>query len=71
MVKNLPANSGDMGSIPESGRSLQKEMATHSSVLAWEFIWTETPGRLQPVGSQRIKLCDLMTKQQNLPHFQC
>ena len=37
MVKNLPANAGnirDTGSIPELGRSLEKEMATHSSILA-------------------------------------
>ena len=37
MVKNLPVNAGDTGSIPESGRSLEKEMATHSSILAWEI----------------------------------
>jgi len=34
-VKNLPAITGDLGSIPGSGRSLEKEMATHSSILAW------------------------------------
>ena len=31
---------------------LEKEIATHSSVLAWEILWTEEPGRLQSVGSQ-------------------
>ena len=31
---------------------LEKEMATHSSVLAWEIPWTEEPGRLQSIGSQ-------------------
>ena len=31
---------------------LQKEMATHSSILAWEIPWTEDPGRLQSIGSQ-------------------
>ena len=31
---------------------LEKEMATHSSVLAWEISWTEEPGRLQSTGSQ-------------------
>jgi len=35
MVKNLPANAGDAGSIPGLGRSLRKGMATHSSILAW------------------------------------
>ena len=33
---------------------LEKEMATHSSILAWEIPWTEEPGGLQSVGSQRI-----------------
>ena len=33
---------------------LGKEMATHSSILAWEIPWTEEPGRLQSMGSQRV-----------------
>ena len=33
---------------------LEKEMATHSSTLAWKIPWTEEPGRLQSMGSQRI-----------------
>ena len=64
MVKNLPANIGDMGSIPGWGRSLEKEMATHSSILAWEVPWTEEPGGLQFMGSQRLRY-DLATKQNN------
>ena len=36
VVKNPPATAGDLGSIPGWGRSLEKEMATHSSILAWE-----------------------------------
>ena len=44
-----------MGSIPGSGRSLEKEMATHSSILAWETPWTEEPGRLQSMGLQKSK----------------
>ena len=39
--------SGDAGSIPGSGRSLKKEMATHFNILAWEIPRTEEPGRLQ------------------------
>ena len=35
-------------------RSLEKGMATHSSVLAWRISWTKEPGRLQSVGSQRV-----------------
>ena len=55
MVKNLPANAGDSGSIPGSGRSLEEEMATHSSILAWEIPWTEEPGGLQSMGSQKSR----------------
>ena len=33
---------------------LEKEMATHSSILAWEIPWTEEPGRLQSIGLQRF-----------------
>ena len=33
---------------------LEKEMATHSSILAWKIPWTEKPGRLQSMGSQRV-----------------
>ena len=42
---------------------LEKEMATHSSILAWEISWTEEPGWLQSMGSQRLRY-DLATKQQ-------
>ena len=35
---------------------LEKEMATHSSILAWKIPWTEEPGRLQSMGSQRIRI---------------
>ena len=37
VVKNLPAKAGDAGSIPGLGRSLEKEMATHSSIFAWKI----------------------------------
>ena len=33
---------------------LEKEVATHSNIFAWEILWTEEPGRLQSVGSQRV-----------------
>ena len=56
VVKNPPANAGDMGSIPGSGRCPGvEEMATHSSLLAGITPWTEEPGRLQSTGSQRVK----------------
>ena len=51
-VKASASNAGDLGSIPGSGDPLEKEMATHSSILAWRIPWTEKPGRLQPTGSQ-------------------
>ena len=35
--------------------SLEKEMASHSSILAWKIPWTEEPGRLQSMGSQRVR----------------
>ena len=41
---------------------LEKETATHSSILAWEIPWTEEPGGLQSMGSQRTGY-DLVTKQ--------
>ena len=44
-------NAEDPGLIPGSGRSLEKEMATHSSTLAWRIPWTEEPGRLLSEGS--------------------
>ena len=56
LVKNLPA-------VQETGvRSLgredplEKEMATHSSILAWKISWMEEPGGLQSMGSQRVGL---------------
>ena len=47
-------DAGNLGSIPSLGRSLEKEMAAHSSTLAWKIPWVEEPGRLQPMGSQRV-----------------
>ena len=37
---------------------LEKEMATHSSTLAWKIIWTKEPGRLQSMGSQRLDMTE-------------
>ena len=45
---------GDLGSNLGSGRS-GGGMATHSSILAWEILWTEEPGRLQSIGSHRVE----------------
>ena len=54
VVKNLPANAGDVGLTPGSGRSPEKQMATHSSILNRKSAWTEEPGGLQSTGSQRV-----------------
>ena len=54
MVKCLPATWKT--GVQSLGRedSLEKEMATHSSTLAWKILWTEELGRLQSVGLQRV-----------------
>ena len=54
MVKNPPANAGDSGLILSQEDPLEKEMATHSSILAWQIPWTEEPGGLQSMGLQRV-----------------
>ena len=54
MVKNPPANAGDASLILGQEDLLEKEMATHSSILAWRSPWTVEPGRLQPMGSQEL-----------------
>ena len=51
LVKNPPAMR--VRSLDQED-PLEKEMATHSSVLAWKIPWTEKPGRLQSMGSQRV-----------------
>ena len=53
-VKASLYNAGDLGSIPESGRSPGEGKVTHSSILAWRIPWMEKPGRLQSTGSQRV-----------------
>ena len=53
VVKNLPASAGDSGSISGLGRSPGEGMATHSSILVWEILWMEEPGRPQPMGLQK------------------
>ena len=57
VVKNLPAMQEAQEMWVQSlGREdpLEKEMATHSSILAWRIPWTEEPGGLQSMGSQRV-----------------
>ena len=55
MVKNLPAMKETWVLSLVQEDPLEKEMATHSSILAWRIPWTEEPGRLQSLGSQRVR----------------
>ena len=52
--KESACNEGDLGSIPGWEDPLGKEMATHSSILAWGIPWMEEPGGLPSIGSQRV-----------------
>ena len=52
-VKNLPAMQETRVLSLDWEDPLEKEMATHSSSLAWEIPWTEEPGGLQSMGSQK------------------
>ena len=57
MVENLPANAGnirDSGSILGQEDSLEEDMVTHSSILAWRISWIKEPGGLQSMGLQRV-----------------
>ena len=56
LLKDLPAVMLESW-VPSLGLEdpLEKGMATHSSILAWKIPWTEEPGGLQPIGSQRVR----------------
>ena len=55
MVKNLPIMQETQVQVLGQEDALEEEMATYSSVLAWKTPWTEEPGRLQFMGSQRVR----------------
>ena len=63
MVRNPPAKQETWVQSLDWEDPLEEEMATYSSTLAWEIPWTEEPGMLQFMGSQRIGH-DLATEQQ-------
>ena len=67
MVKNLPANAGDVGLIPGLGNALEKEMATHSSIIAWRILWTEETGSYSPWGRKESDMSEWLTLSQPLP----
>ena len=54
-VKNLPARQEARVRSMDWEVPLEKEMATHSSILAWKILWTEEPGKLLFMGSQRVR----------------
>ena len=62
-VKNLSAMQETRVQFHGWEDTLEKEMATHSSNLAWEIPWTKEPGGLQVIGSQRVRH-SLVTRQQ-------
>ena len=66
MVKSLPAVWETWVQSLGQETEMEKEMATHSSILAWKIPWTEEPGRLKSMGSQRVRQ-DRVT---SLFHFQ-
>ena len=53
-VKRLPTMRETQVQSPGWEDPLEKEMANHSSILAWRILWTEEPGGLQSMGSQRV-----------------
>ena len=58
VVKNTPTNAGDTRiQVQSLGQedTLEEGMATHSNILAWSIPWTEEPGRLQSIVSQRVR----------------
>ena len=62
-VKNPAANAGDLGSIPETGRSPGEGNGNSLQYSCWKIPWTEEPGGLQSMGSQRVGH-NLVAKQQ-------
>ena len=67
MVKNLPANAGDPVWSLGWEDPLEKEMATHSSILAWKIPWTEEPGGLQSMGSWESDTTKQLTRSLSVP----
>ena len=66
VVRNPPANVGDigdMGSVLGQEDPLKKEMATHSSILAWKTPWTEEPSGLQTMGLQESGMTEWLSMQ--------
>ena len=72
MVKSLPADAGDIrdvGSVPGWERSLEEEMATHSSILVWKIPRTEEPVGLHSPQSRKELGMTEYTHTQSMPYF--
>ena len=67
VVKNPPVNAGEVGSIPGLEDPLEKEMATHSSILDWELHGQRSLAGYSPMGHKRVGY-DLVPKQQQRIH---
>ena len=57
-VKESACNVGDQGSVPGLGRSPEKGMETHSSILAWRIPWTEKIGWQNPCGHKALNMTE-------------
>ena len=67
MVKNLPAMQETRVQYLDWEELLEKEMATHSSILTWEIPWTKEPGGLQSLGSQELDMTEKLNYHQTAP----
>ena len=70
VVSNLPAMQETQVQSLNQKDPLEKEIATHSSILAWRIPWTEGPGRLQSMGSQRVRhdwVTNTLERRQEVP----
>ena len=67
MVKRLPETPETWVQSLGQEDPLEKEVATHSSTLAWKIPWTEEPRRLQSMGSQRVRVTKSQTRLSNFP----
>ena len=68
MVKNLPANAGDIEMWVRSlgwEDPLEKELATHSGILAWRISWTEEPGGLQSMDHKELDTTEQLSGQES------
>ena len=61
MIKNPPAMQDTRVQFLGQEDTPEKGMALHSSILAWRIPWTEEPGRLQSMGSQRVNTTERLT----------